>query len=45
MKMILKCTLLFRHIDAMYHTQLYGRGDYVAKVRALHYLLRVRGLL
>ncbi len=45
MKMILKCTLLFRHIDAMYNTQLYGRGDYVAKVRALHYLLQLRGIV
>ncbi len=40
-----KMRLLFAHIDAMYPTQLYHRGDYVAKVRALHYLLKLEGLI
>jgi hypothetical protein len=43
--MKLKMFLLFLHINAMYHTQLYGRGDYIAKVRALHYLLKQEGII
>jgi hypothetical protein len=33
---------LFQAILAMYSTQLYRCGDYQAKVRALHTLLRTR---
>ena len=34
-----KTDALFAEVEALYPTQLYHRGDYCAKVRALHELL------
>ncbi len=45
MKLIRKCTTLFREIERLYNTQQYRSGDYCAKVRALHHLLTLRGIL
>ena len=34
-----KTDALFAEVEALYPTQLYHRGDYCAKVRALHELM------
>ena len=40
-----KLVSLFLAIEQSYATQHYRSGDYCAKVRALHSLLRSRGLI
>jgi hypothetical protein len=40
-----KTDAMFAEVEALYPTQLYHRGDYCAKVRALHGLLFSFGFL